>query len=74
MAVNHYGWLSAHEMVQGLGLAESTPGPLIMVTQYIGFVAAWNANSGFSPLLNGTLGALITTYMTFLPCFFFIFL
>ncbi len=74
MAVNHYGWLSAHQMVQGLGLAESTPGPLIMVTQYIGFVAAWNTNTGFNPLFNATLGALIATYMTFLPCFFFIFL
>jgi chromate transporter len=74
MAVNHYGWLDAHQMVQGLGLAESTPGPLIMVTQYIGFVAAWNNPDGFNPLIYGTLGALITTYMTFLPCFFFIFI
>lgn len=74
MAVNHFAWLDAHQMVQGLGLAESTPGPLIMVTQYIGFVAAWNQHGGFNPLLYGTLGALITTYMTFLPCFFFIFI
>lgn len=74
MAVNHYGWLAAHQMVQGLGLAESTPGPLIMVTQYIGFVAAWNRSGGLNPLFHGTLGALITTYMTFLPCFFFIFI
>jgi len=74
MVVNHYAWLDAHQMVQGLGLAESTPGPLIMVTQYIGFVAAWNQPGGFDPLLYGTLGAFITTYMTFLPCFFFIFI
>ncbi|MCX5883099.1 MAG: chromate efflux transporter, partial [Deltaproteobacteria bacterium] len=74
MAVNHYGWLNAHQMVQGLGLAESTPGPLIMVTQYIGFLAAWNLHGEFNPLFNAVLGAFITTYMTFLPCFFFIFL
>ena len=61
-------------MVQGLGLAESTPGPLIMVTQFIGFLAAWKFAGEFNPLFYGTLGALITTYMTFLPCFFFIFL
>jgi chromate transporter len=74
VAVNHYGWLSAGQMVQGLGLAESTPGPLIMVTQYVGFIGAWNAPGPFVPLLYGTLGALITTYATFLPCFLFIFL
>src|ERR687897_1244099 len=73
VAVNHYGWLTADQMVQGLGLAESTPGPLIMVTQYVGFIGAWNDPGPFSPLLYGTLGALITTYATFLPCFLFIF-
>jgi len=73
VAVNHYGWLTADQMVQGLGLAESTPGPLIMVTQYVGFIGAWNDPGSFSPLLYGTLGALITTYATFLPCFLFIF-
>lgn len=72
MAVNHYGWLEAGQMVQGLGLAESTPGPLIMVTQYVGFLGAWKHPGGFNPLLNGTLGALTTTYVTFLPSFFFI--
>jgi len=61
-------------MVQGLGLAESTPGPLIMVTQYVGFFGAWNNSGTFDPLLYATLGALITTYSTFLPCFLFIFL
>jgi chromate transporter len=73
VAVGHYGWLSADQMVQGLGLAESTLGPLIMVTQYVGFIGAWNDPGPFSPLLYGTLGALITTYATFLPCFLFIF-
>src|ERR687893_2772659 len=61
-------------MVQGLGLAESTPGPLIMVTQYVGFIGAFNSPGPFSALFYGTLGALITTYATFLPCFLFIFL
>jgi chromate transporter len=60
--------------VQGLGLAESTPGPLIMVTEYVGFFGAWNNHGPFDPLLYGTLGAAITTYATFLPCFMFIFL
>jgi chromate transporter len=74
VAVNQYGWLTGDQMVQGLALAESTPGPLIMVTQYVGFIGAWNDPGPFSPLLYGTLGALITTYATFLPCFMFIFL
>ena len=74
VTVNHYGWLTADQMVQGLGLAESTPGPLIMVTQYVGFIGAWNSPGPFSALFYGTLGALITTYATFLPCFLFIFL
>ncbi|MFH1153341.1 MAG: chromate transporter [Pseudomonadota bacterium] len=67
------GWLSAQQMLIGLGLAESTPGPLIMVTQYAGFLAAWNLPGGLNPLTAGVLGALLTTYVTFLPCFFFIF-
>ena len=67
------GWLSTQQMLIGLGLAESTPGPLIMVTQYAGFLAAWNLPGGLNPLTAGILGALITTYVTFLPCFFFIF-
>jgi len=72
VAVGH-GWLSTQQMMVGLGLAESTPGPLIMVTQYVGFLGAWNLPGAFSPLTAGILGALITTYVTFLPCFFFIF-
>jgi chromate transporter len=75
VAVNGYRWLSAAEMVRGLGLAESTPGPLIMVTEYVGFVAAWKtAPSEASRFLYATLGALITVYATFLPTFLFIFL
>jgi chromate transporter len=74
VAVNQYGWLSAEQMVQGLALAESTPGPLIMVTQYVGFLGAWKFAGPFDPLLYGVLGALTTTYVTFLPCFLFIFL
>ncbi len=74
VAVNSYGWLTADQMVQGLGLAESTPGPLIMVTQYVGFFGAWNNPGPFDSLLYGTLGAAITIYATFLPCFLFIFL
>ncbi|WP_162924386.1 chromate efflux transporter [Rubrobacter indicoceani] len=74
VAVNNYGWLTGDQMVQGLGLAESTPGPLIMVTQYVGFFGAYNDPGPFSPVLYGTLGALLTTYVTFLPCFLFIFL
>jgi len=73
-AVHSYGWLDAEQMVQGLGLAESTPGPLIMVTQYVGFLGAWRSHGEFPQLLYGTLGALITTYATFLPSFFLIFL
>jgi len=71
--VNHFAWLDATQMVLGLGLAESTPGPLIMVTQYVGFLGAWKFHGGINPVVNGTLGAVITTYVTFLPSFFFIF-
>ena len=73
-AVNAYGWLEPRQMVEGLGLAESTPGPLIMVTQYVGFVGAWRYAGAYPPLLNGVLGGLITTYVTFLPSFMLIFL
>ena len=67
------GWLAMQQMLVGLGLAESTPGPLIMVTQYVGFLGGWNLPGGLDPLTAGISGALITTYVTFLPCFFFIF-
>jgi len=74
MAVEHYGWLSQKQMMAGLGLAETTPGPLIMVLQFVGFVAAWQNPGKLSPLAAGMLGALITTWVTFLPCFLFVFL
>jgi chromate transporter len=75
MAVDHYGWLGQRQMMAGLGLAETTPGPLIMVLQFVGFVAAWqHPPAGWSPLASGVLGAFITTWVTFLPCFLFVFL
>lgn len=73
-AVGHYGWLAPGEMLDGLGLAETTPGPLIMVTQFVGFLAAFRDPGALSPMLAGTLGALVTTWVTFLPCFAWIFL
>jgi chromate transporter len=74
MAVEHYGWLSQRQMMAGLGLAETTPGPLIMVLQFVGFVAAWQNPGDLPPLAAGALGAAITTWVTFLPCFLFVFL
>ena len=73
-AVGAYGWLSPSQAVDGLALAETTPGPLIMVLQFIGFMAGWNHPEGLTPTFSGVTGALVTTYATFLPCFFFIFL
>lgn len=72
--VGHYGWLTAGEMLDGLGMAETTPGPLIMVTQFVGFVGAYRAPGMLDPLLAGSLGALVTTWVTFAPCFLWIFL
>ena len=74
MAVDHFGWLGKRQMMAGLGLAESTPGPLIMVLQFVGFVAAWQNPGQLPPLAAATLGAAITTWVTFLPCFLFVFL
>jgi chromate transporter len=71
--VEHYRWLTPTEMLDGLGLAETTPGPLIMVTQFVGFLAAFRQATGISPLWAGTLGAILTTWVTFLPCFVWIF-
>ncbi|HYO90964.1 MAG TPA: chromate efflux transporter [Pyrinomonadaceae bacterium] len=68
------GWLTHAQAVDGLALAETTPGPLIMVLQFIGFMAGWNNPQGMQPLTSGIAGALITTYTTFLPCFLFIFI
>jgi chromate transporter len=73
-AVENYQWLAPGQMLDGLGLAETTPGPLIMVLQFVGFLGGWNQPGALSPLLAATLGALITTWTTFVPCFLWIFL
>ncbi|MEP6602471.1 MAG: chromate efflux transporter [Spartobacteria bacterium] len=73
-AVETYQWLAPGQMLDGLGLAETTPGPLIMVLQFVGFVGAWNHPGNLPPLLSATLGALITTWVTFAPCFLWIFI
>ena len=72
--VGHYGWLSAGEMLDGLGMAETTPGPLIMVTQFVGFMGAYRSPGVLDPMMAGCLGALVTTWVTFAPCFLWIFL
>ncbi len=72
-AVQGFGWLQPGEMADGLGLAETTPGPLILVTQFVGFLAALRAPEPFSPLVAGLLGAGLTTWVTFAPCFLWIF-
>jgi chromate transporter len=74
LAVERHGWLSAAQMLDGLGLAETTPGPLIMVLQFVGFLGGWNHPGNLQPLAAATLGALITTWTTFVPCFLWIFL
>lgn len=73
-AVDRYHWLKPGEMMDGLGMAETTPGPLIMVVQFVGFIGAWRQPEGLHPLLAGFLGATLTTWVTFVPCFFWIFL
>ncbi|WP_084439058.1 chromate efflux transporter [Sphingobium sp. TCM1] len=72
-AVQQMHWLSAGEMTDGLGLAETTPGPLILVTQFVGFLGAFRAPEPFSPLIAGILGGLVTLWVTFAPCFLWIF-
>jgi chromate transporter len=73
-AAGSYGWLTQAQAVDGLALAETTPGPLIMVLQFVGFMAGWNNPQGMSQTTSAVVGALVTTYATFLPCFVFIFL
>jgi chromate transporter len=73
-AVGSYGWITQAQAIDGLALAETTPGPLIMVLQFIGFMAAWNHPEGMSQTASAVTGALITTWTTFLPSFLFIFL
>jgi len=72
-AVETYGWLKPGEMLDGLGMAETTPGPLIMVLQFVGFMAAFRAPGAMAPLLAGALGGLLATWVTFTPCFLWIF-
>lgn len=72
-AVQGFGWLQPGEMADGLGLAETTPGPLILVTQFVGYLAAFRAPEPFTPLVAGLLGAGLTTWVTFAPCFLWIF-
>jgi chromate transporter len=73
-AVENYGWLAPGEMLDGLGMAETTPGPLIMVLQFVGFMGAFRDPGSLSPLTAGVLGGLLATWVTFVPCFLFIFL
>jgi chromate transporter len=73
-AVATYGWLAPGEMLDGLGLAETTPGPLILVGQFVGFLAAWRAPGPLDPWSAGAAGAALTLWVTFVPCFLWIFL
>ncbi len=72
-AVQTYHWVTPAEMLNGLGMAETTPGPLIMVLQFVGFMAAYRAPGALSPLVSGALGGLLATWVTFAPCFLWIF-
>ena len=71
-AVETYGWLKPGEMLDGLGLAETTPGPLILVLPFVGFLAAFRDPGGLNPMVAGTLGAMLTTWATFVPCFLWV--
>jgi chromate transporter len=73
-AVEHYHWVQPREMLDGLGMAETTPGPLIMVLQFVGFMAAYRDPGTLSPMVAATLGGLLATWVTFTPCFLWIFL
>ena len=73
-AVGTYGWLSPGEMLDGLGMAETTPGPLIQVVQFVGFMGAYRNPGPFDPLTAGIIGSVVTTWVTFVPCFLWIFL
>ncbi|EJC80098.1 chromate transporter, chromate ion transporter family [Rhizobium leguminosarum bv. trifolii WSM2297] len=73
-AVQHFGWLKPGEMLDGLGMAETTPGPLIMVVQFVGFMGAYRDPGALNPMLAATLAAMLTTWVTFVPCFLWIFL
>jgi chromate transporter len=68
-AVETFGWLSGHQMLDGLAFAESTPGPLIIVLEFVGFLGAWKQHGTLPPLVSATLGALMTLWCTVVPCF-----
>jgi chromate transporter len=72
-AVETYGWLQPGEMLDGLGMAETTPGPLIQVVQFVGFMGAYRQPGSLDPMIAGVLGSILTTWVTFVPCFLFIF-
>lgn len=73
-AVEVYGWLRPGEMLDGLGMAETTPGPLIQVVQFVGFMGAYRNPDPFDPFMAATMASVITTWVTFVPCFLWIFL
>lgn len=73
-AVEVYGWLQPKEMLDGLGMAETTPGPLIQVVQFVGFMGAYRNPAPFSPMMAGLIGSVVTTWVTYVPCFIWIFL
>ena len=73
-AVEVFGWLTPNEMLDGLGLAETTPGPLILVTQFVGFIGAYRTEMNLSPATLGFFGSIVTLWVTFTPCFLWIFL
>ncbi|HAR46606.1 MAG: chromate transporter [Nitrospirae bacterium GWC2_57_13] len=73
-AVVQHGWITPEQMIDGLGLAETTPGPLIMVNQFVAYLAAYQHTPGFSPALAGAIGGLLATWVTFVPSFIWIFL
>ena len=72
-AVEVYGWLKPGEMLDGLGLAETTPGPLILVNEFVGYLAAYRQGGEATPVVMGILGALVVLWATFAPCFLWIF-
>jgi chromate transporter len=72
--VQHYHWLTAREMLDGLGMAETTPGPLIMVVQFVAFLGGYRDPGAMPPLLTATLAGLLASWVTFMPCFLWIFL
>ena len=72
-AVADFGWLAPGEMLDGLGMAETTPGPLIQVVQFVGFLGAYRDPGNLHPMVAGALGSLVTTWVTYVPCFLFVF-